>query len=312
MKIARLSFLSIMIVLLCSVPTYAGPCFSKVIVFGDSNVDSGVQQEFSLYNITDKQIPGAPNVGGRSCNGPVVVEYAADILGAPLEGYGVGGATTGEGNIVFDLLPFLPIDPDSVDMEKLEFSGVLSQLQLFEDSLKKKKSDKRALYILWAGSNDLFGATEDNLTDRINNALNNIETALIKLNELGAKYILVATRTIRPEYYDDNNVNGVLFNARLRIRVQQLDEELKSKIEIFEAFDLISDMTYNPDYYGFEETTDRCASDNECNSNQTIAETYITWDDAHKTTRVHEIMAEALVCQVLNMKGNRGRCSCRN
>ena len=44
-------------------------------------------------------IPGPPNVGGRSCNGPVVVEYVAAMLKAPLENYGVGGARTGETNM---------------------------------------------------------------------------------------------------------------------------------------------------------------------------------------------------------------------
>jgi phospholipase/lecithinase/hemolysin len=70
-------------------------------------------------------------------------------------------------------------------------------------------------------------------------------------------------------------------------------------------------MTYNPDAYGFIETTARCASNPVCIDDPAVSDTYITWDDAHKTTRAHQIMAEALVAQALDMKGNQGRCSRR-
>jgi phospholipase/lecithinase/hemolysin len=301
MKRIKTTVTVLLVLLLGAAPAIAGPCFSKVIVFGDSNVDSGEESERSLYTLTGGLIPGPPNVGGRSCNGPVVVEYVADMLGAPLVNYGVGGARTGETNLVYDFIPIAAV----------EFTGVLSQLDAYEGSLDNKMTDPRALYIYWAGSNDLFGATEETLLPRIATALDNIETALVKLNELGARYILVATRTVRPEYSEQNNINGVIFNARLRIRVQQLDDALTSEIHLFEAFDWISDMTYNPDAYGFVETTARCSEYTDCIDDQSISDTYITWDDAHKTTRVHEIMAEALVFQALNMKGNRGRCSVR-
>jgi phospholipase/lecithinase/hemolysin len=71
-------------------------------------------------------------------------------------------------------------------------------------------------------------------------------------------------------------------------------------------------MTYNPDAYGFVETTARCIENQACIDDPNVSNTYITWDDAHKTTRVHQIMAEALVAQALDMKGNRGRCSGRH
>ena len=295
MKLLKTIFLVFLILFVGSAPIYADQCFSKLIVFGDSNVDSGVESEYSLFNLTGGLIPGPPNVGGRSCNGPVVVEYAAEMLDVPLENYGVGGATTGIINLVGLFFPSLP--------DMAINSGVLSQLEWFEDSIVKKKANRKALFVLWAGSNDLFGATEADLSPRINNALENIETALVKLTNLGARNILVATRTVRPEYYEPNNVNGVIFNARLRVLVEQLNQELKSKIQIFEAFDLISNMTYNPDIYGFEETTARCAFDEDCIADTAISDTYITWDDAHKTTRVHEIMADALVSQAISMKG---------
>lgn len=307
MKLLRMAVLIIIVLLIGSIPAFSNPCFTKVVVFGDSNVDSGAQSEYSLFHLTYGNIPGPPNADGRSCNGPVVVEYVADMLDVPLENYGIGGAKTGETNLVWDIFPELHIFfPD------VQYSGVLSQLQWFEDALEKKWADKNALYIYWAGSNDLYGATPENLAQRIDTALDNIEMALTRLVELGARHILVATRTARPDYSEQDNINGVIFNARLRIHIMQLNEKIRSKIQIFEAFDLISDMTYNPDAYGFINTTDQCILNNDCIADTEISDTYIAWDYPHKTTRVHEIMAEALVLQALNMMGKNGLCSSRH
>ena len=304
MKLLRMTFLIFLGLLIGSAHAYAGSCFSEVIVFGDSNVDSGAESDYSLFNLTGGAIPGPPNVGGRSCNGPVVVEYAADMLDTRLVNFGVGGARTGETNLVHDFLPFWPA---------VQYSGVLSQLEWYADSLgKKKKADKKALYIYWAGSNDIYLPALDDLQQKIDEALENIETALTRLTDMGAKYILVATRTVRPDYSGEDNINGVVFNAQLRLRIQHLNQELKSEIQVFEAFDWITDMTYNPDMYGFIETTALCVDNDECIADPNVSDTYITWDAAHKTTRVHEIMAEALVIQTVHMRGNKGKCSVKH
>jgi phospholipase/lecithinase/hemolysin len=292
MIILRVTLLVIISLVIGSVPTYAGPSFSKVVVFGDSNVDSGEAQEGSLYNLTYGTLIalGPPNVGGRSCNGPVVVEYVAEMLRVPLKNYGVGGAMTGLKSYLPEAYPgilyYYPL---------IEYTGVLSQLNNFQASLGKRKADSKALYIYWAGSNDLFNATDDDLFLKINTALDNIKSALTTLNNLGARYIVVATRTVRRDYPSQNNINGIIFNARLRILVQHLSEKLKANIQIFEAFDLTTEMTYNPDAYGFTETTAPCIVPN------FGCDTYISWDDVHKTTRVHKLMAEELVLQALNM-----------
>ena len=296
MIIFRVVLIAILILSIGSVPTNANPSFSKVVVFGDSNVDSGEAQENSLYNLSGGIFNGPPNVGGRNCNGPVVVEYVADILGVPLLDYGVSGARTGLTNLVYDFVPIAAI----------QFTGVLSQIDMFKETLHNNKADSQALYIYWAGSNDLFGATVDDVPERVNTALDNIETALKTLTDLGARYILVATRTIRPEYYSENNVNGMVLNGRVRTLVQDLNEELKANIKIFEAFDLITDMTYNAAAYGFVETTDLCISIPDCVDNPIISDTYITWDAAHKTTRTHEVMAYELVIQAENMRKGKG------
>lgn len=137
-------------------------------------------------------------------------------------------------------------------------------------------------------------------------ALDNIEYAVTRLTELGARNILVATRATRPEFSTENIINGVILNAALRTRIMTLNGELRSNIQIFEAFDFITDMMFYPGNYGFSEATELCIDDLDCSTDLDIADEYVQWDAAHKTTRVHEIMAEKMVQQVkLMMTGNK-------
>src|SRR4051812_17171996 len=85
----------------------ADPPFSKVYVFGDSNVDNG--NVFIATSFPGDDIPtfppSPPYDMGRFSNGPLWVEVMADRLGLPnpapsLAGgtdYAWGGATTGPG-----------------------------------------------------------------------------------------------------------------------------------------------------------------------------------------------------------------------
>ena len=283
-------------------PVCADSSLSQIIVFGDSNTDTGAGDEGSLYNLTYGFLNGPPNADGRNCNGPVVVEYVADAFGVPLANYSVSGAMTGLKNII--ALAF----PDLLDVfPQIEFTGVLSQLALFEEDLNGYYADHRALYVYWAGSNDLYEAPEEEVVPRTLAALDNIEEVLVRLTELGARNILVATRTTRPEFRESNNINGVIFNSMLRTRILQLDLELRSDIQVFDAFDFITDMMYVSDDYGFTETTELCIDNVTCSSDiGGLASEYIQWDSAHKTTRVHEILAEKMVQQIQAMRtGNK-------
>ena len=146
MIILRIVFITIIMLSIGSVPTNANPSFSKVVVFGDSNVDSGEAQEGSLYNLSGGILNGPPNVGGRNCNGPVVVEYVADMLGVPLVDYGVSGARTGLTNLVYDF----------VAIPGVQYTGVLSQINMFKESLGNKKADSQALYVYWSGTHKRY------------------------------------------------------------------------------------------------------------------------------------------------------------
>jgi phospholipase/lecithinase/hemolysin len=269
---------------------------SGLVVFGDSNVDMGFADPNgdSAADYTGGALFPAPNVGGRSCNGPVVVEYVADSLEVPLSNYAVGGATSGTMNLIALLVPH-PMFEEAYD------TGVLNQLAKFEESLVHGRADKKAVYLIWAGSNDLFGASAATAPASVDQAIANIDYTVNRLNELGASNILVATRTTRPDLYSEDNINGVLFNSALRVEVEALQDSLKANVQIFEAFDYITDMMYNPEDYGLTNTTDLCFDDLTCSSDPEVAAGYVSWDAPHKTTRVHEILSEFMVDQICKM-----------
>jgi phospholipase/lecithinase/hemolysin len=269
---------------------------SGLVVFGDSNVDMGFADPDgdSASHYTYGLVLPPPHVDGRACNGPVVVEYAAESLGVPLSNYAVGGATTGTLNVIALLAP--GAFPDA------ETTGVLNQLAKFEESLVHGRADKKAVYIVWAGSNDLILASAATAPAKVDQAIANIDYTVNRLAELGARKILVATRTTRPDLYSEDNINGVLFNSALRVEVEALQDSLKANVQIFDAFDYITDMMYNPEDYGFTNTTDLCFDAPECNSDPEVAAGYVAWDAPHKTTRVHEILSEIMVDQIYRMR----------
>ncbi len=269
---------------------------TELVVFGDSNVDMGLAdaEEDSAFYLTDGFSAPYPNVDGRNTNGPVVVEYAAEALDVPLLNFAVSGATTGESNAISTLAPGL--------FPEIENTGVISQIAAYEEFLAGERAGRSTVYVYWAGSNDLLGLSIEQVPAAIGAAMENLEWSLTKLVDLGARQILVATRTVRADYYSEDNVNGVALNTAIRAKVQELDEQLRGNIQVFEAFDYISEMIRNPSDYGFTNTTELCFDDPQCSIDPGMAAEYMLWDAPHKTTRVHEILAEEMVEQVRNMR----------
>jgi len=131
--------------------------FSNIFYFGDSLSDTG-----NIDNLTFGVVPGSPYAAGRFSNGPVWVDYFAYLNGmsstAPAAGmlldlglfdieisgdggnnYAIGGAKTGYGG--------------SLDAYGAP-SGVLWQVEYYLDR-SGGVSDADALYVLFAGGNDI-------------------------------------------------------------------------------------------------------------------------------------------------------------
>ena len=263
-----------------ALPAWAAP-FSQLVVFGDSNVDNG-----NYYAASGGTSPvSPPYYQGRFSDGPVVVEYAAQRLGIPLVDYAYGGARTGT----------------DAPGEGFTIPSALTQIAGYTASLNGAPIDSGALVVVWAGSNDLIGAGRDtpaalaDLSGRIGGAVGNIETAVTELVQEGARTVLVANRTPRADLTGDNNLNGIDLNAALAPTVRSLAATLGADIRLFDAYGLIADMQTDPAEYGFTNTTDPCLVGTAVCADPAA---YTQWDAAHKTTRVHSILADALIAQV--------------
>ncbi len=176
----------------------------------------------------------------------------------PLTADAYCGANSGLCNIIMD--------------PRARETGVLNQLEMYCADLAGSPAGPRALYILGAGGNDLRGTDRsdtDLLNARIDEVASNLETAAETLDSLGAEYILGMPRFPREDPRSDDNANAQGLGVAIR------------------AMDL-----------GDVNSTDACTENPACVDDLSVAAGYMQWDGLHKTTRTHEVLAEALVAQV--------------
>lgn len=267
------------------------PDIKEIVVFGDSNVDGGLADPGSLYDRSGGVFPKKPNVFGRYTNGPMAAEYLASMLSARLRNYGVSAATTGNDNLLDHLLK------EGV-LTDTKQTGVLRQIEEYRRDLAGATPDPKALFIYWAGSNDIFKATAVDVDQRIAGAAQNIEKGLTQLVELGAKHIFVVNRTARPEIDSQDNQFGIRLNEAMASTVKATAEKLSSDIELFDVYSITADMKKNPAKYGFTKISEQCKENPACLTSQEVADTYVQWDGAHVTTKAHKIIAEAMLRQL--------------
>ncbi len=253
--------------------------FRRLVVFGDSNVDSG-----NLYRLVGA--PQRPRWRGRETNGPVVSEYLAEELGLELCNHAVIGAFSGRENVTNFLFP-----------EKIAANntGLLDQVeQAVRTSPPFTDAD---LLFVWAGSNDLWGVppTETaRVQERIDSVVGNLRSATAGLISHGARHLIVANRTPRNEMGTQDDDNGLALNAA--VGAMLADMQGKARIVAYDAYAAVADMMRRPQAYGFSEVARTCMQVEACFSEDYdaglhVANRFISWDTGHKTTRVHEIMA---------------------
>ncbi|MFK3972902.1 autotransporter domain-containing protein [Pseudomonas sp. NPDC087358] len=249
---------------------------SQVVSFGDSNADAGVGAALSLSVFTHNPSPTVGSVGGRFSNGPVAVEDVASDLGVSLASYGVGGATTGA--YAFGVIPSL-----------------LTQIPLYQATLASAALDPRALYVITAGSNDLYGLTSSVPAATVANGVNNIQSAVTTLSNAGARIIIVVNRTVRPNPDSVDNANGVTLNAALQSKVSQLDAGLPGRVLYLDAYGISSALQANPATYGLTGGSAQCIENPACISDPTgLGATYVRFDSAHFALGANAIIAQEM------------------
>lgn len=312
--------------------------FSKLYVFGDSLSDTGNVFNATIAVNELPVVPGLivppvsppdpPYFQGRNSNGPVWVEYLADELnlsltnstelsflapGIPLPSpitldatgpvispffngslsstgvnFAFGGAQTGfQGSTEFgDLIP-----------------GVLTQVGWFQNdlALASTAADPDALYVVWAGANDYWGADPgDDAALLTSNAINNLTAAVSQLYDTGARNFLVPNlpdlgRTPRGQISsaETQRLSGLSLNHNSLLDTAIDSLSLLSDAQLFslDAFDLFDQALANPAAFNYDNVTDGCLLVPTCLGNPAVQDGFLFWDDRHPTTAAHAELA---------------------
>ena len=181
------------------------------------------------------------------------------------DNYAVGGATTGTEN------------------DGPPFGGVQNQIALY---LSSHQGDPDALYILWAGHNDVFIALRTgnfDLSEAVINTVNNIQT----LRAAGARHILVVNIADLGKTPMLVSTDASAFVSEL---VASINENLADALNglavegvptiALDAFAFVDTVAAHPARFGFSDVTDEGILIYPANPAG-----YLFWDNVHPTTQ---------------------------
>lgn len=271
---------------------------SQLVFLGDSNLDIGRAITEREGAPQDGKVVPPNTVGKRYSNADILPEYLSERLGLSQTNYAWGGATSGMTNI-----------GGGNGAGDLRNTGLLAQMTEFETSLAGKPADAHALFMIMAGSNDLASVDKTDqaaIDTAIADALANLRTVIAKLDKLGAEFIVVGTRTPRPIFSDHdsapeeanpdakNDAAGRQLNIAIRKMVSDIDRELGADVEVYDFYADIRDIIEHADAYGFAAYSPDPA--NYCTAKgQSDCSRLINYDNAHKTSAVHAILADKFI-----------------
>lgn len=277
---------------------------SSLYVFGDSNVDIGRMGDPVP---DDGAVPPPNTVGMRTSDGPILPEYLAARVGVPQKNFAFIGATSGHANIMglFGKADF-------------RSTGTLAQIDESETAFETGAADPGALFLLWAGSNDLVLIDKSNEAETraaVKGVTANLTQAVRRLAAAGARKIVLATRATRPVLSSSaapwtlpdldpsadgvqnpelNDAAGNFLNGAIRRLVPALDAAVSADVLLFDSDAVIRDLIANSGSNGFAPydagKAGYCVRNDDCSR-------LINWDGAHKTSAVHSAMADAFIAQ---------------
>jgi cholinesterase len=281
------------------------PLFTHIYAFGDSLSDIG--HDFKIAKDLAAKGEFDPNIlkiietyywNGRDSNGPAAVEVLADKLKVELTDYAIGGATTG-------------IDNANGDLWK--DTGLMAQIDQFENELNGEQADPNALYFIHISVNDFIKGVIFNQSHSItetvtlaDQALVNIDTAVEHLAKLGARKLMVVNSADISKMPDVEafQVEALAFqeriNSRLPDEMEKLAKQLDLDMNIFDYTALSDQLHSNTAKYSLTNVTDPCLVVIDSNTVRVCSspDQYFYWDGLHPTRRVHQLMGEAMAEQL--------------
>lgn len=300
MKFSRLPGIAFLVLLCLPVAAQALP-YSNLYVFGDSLSDQG-----NVSHIAGGALPPGEytdgTTSGRFTNGKNYIDYLAESLGlsvAPsLQGgtnYAYGGARTD-----YHVLPSPPA------------LSLMQQRDAYLAGLGGGMADPNALYIVWAGSNDLNDILTNISTNPLYNPYPDLADVGADLGDVIASLAAAGVRhLVAPNIPNlglvpratgggapNLQVSGLVSNFNLGLEsVLQSIESAYPETDIirFDTFSLLSELYQNPTG-GITNVSNNCYSLYVVAGGTTCAnpETYIFWDQIHPTSATHRILATQL------------------
>ncbi len=252
------------------------PDFTALYVLGDSLSDTG-----RTAAVIPEALRPLSLINGRFSNGPLWPEYAAPALGFPysaLDNYAWAGATSGRTNI----FPGLPGVTDEVD-------------ELLSDTLCRGRLDRRAAYVLFAGSNDFLQILSGTAAPEVvlASATDNLVALAKKMQRRGARHLVIVDlpdigltpRAQAAGLGSTASALSVSFNALLKAKLAAARVDYTP----VSAFGLLRAVVAAPASFGFTNVTTPGIL------NLPASGSYLFWDDIHPSTRMHALLAEEIV-----------------
>jgi phospholipase/lecithinase/hemolysin len=270
----------------------AAAAYSGLYVFGDSLSDNG-----NLFASSGGTVPALPYVDGRFSNGKVAVEYLAEGLqlnALQFHDYAIGGAETGTGGSAG------------------EGTGLTAQVNAFTAPVGTQ-ADPGALYVVWAGANDLLHASFRDLLNPakaqalIDASTTNLKNAVQSLYDDGARNFLLPTLPnlgLTPKMRD-LGLLGILgaarvaksFNETLLDVYGDLSSSLDSEhFTYFDAFSATNSAVVTIAGQGGN-VRDSCIAQNP-NDLHPDCTGFMFFDDIHPTTATHQMLGSQMLSAV--------------
>ena len=330
--------LSLMLFVLPSQAEDSTVKFRHMFVLGDSLSDQGNLLSATTALAATFNSPPIPATDhyfdGRFSNGENYVGLLARMLGfsstaSQLGGgnYAFGGARTNYNRV--ELRPGVPPPlpngvypigayPWSLDLEREAFLA---------DA--RRASDPKGLYVVFSGSNDMSDALialaffRQDPAPAIARTVQGIKNAIEAFQIAGARTVLVPN-VPNLGVVPSVTQNGPGFTALATRLSQQYNAALAAMLATlsgvniveFDTYAFLTDVVAHPADYGLENVTQPCFSGYVApDPTGTVCadpDKYAFWDVEHPTTRVHELLAEALYAAVLDcepVNGSRGQSS---
>jgi len=280
--------------------------YTSIVVFGDSLSDTGnvahltqakyrVRVPSPVADYTDGRftdgtdtVPAAHNYFGVWIEQLAAMLPAKPVIKNSLDGgtdYSYGFATTAGGTSLFT---FGPSDSLSVNVNNIG-------RQITDYLAKHPKIDKKTLFVVWGGANDILSATstDDVLKAAVDQSLN-----VQRLINAGASQFIIPNLpplgaiprlNSSPVTSIPATQASILYNATLAAGLAILrDFNPGRHIDLFQldVFSLFTQIIASPPSYALVNVTDSSQGIYTINP-----DTYLFWDDLHPTTRGHNILA---------------------